>query len=110
MTQNKLPKEDREFFFNVSQAVVENPFSDRRIELDAKIAGLSYAQMAKNRKAIELFLPRVDERLKKLQSRGLDRIQSFRDEDRSPVFGDKGMKVTQNRSDFLKFRSGLAAD
>lgn len=85
MAKQKLTSQDRAFFALVSQAVVTNPFSDERIALDAKIADMSFEQMARRKEAISYFLPKVEARFNALKTKGPVSIQSFEARDRQAM-------------------------
>ncbi len=69
---------DREFFQWVAGAAFANPFSDRRLELDRKIAG----QFRNEDERAEFLRRSVSDRITKLQSQGLADLRRFSGEDR----------------------------
>ena len=81
-----LSPRDREFFSLVAQAIFTNPFSDERVAVDVRLAGLPGPlddTAAQERHA--LFMPRVSARLEELEQLGSGKIESFSGEDRKVV-------------------------
>lgn len=73
----KLTAEDREFFELVASAIFVNPFSDERARVDALIVGDTAASGADAAERVRLFVPRVRERIGKLDASGLGKPQLF---------------------------------
>ena len=78
----KLTTADREFFELVAGAIFENPFSDERARADALIVGDIAASEADAAERVRLFVPRVKERIERLDANGLDRPELFAAPDR----------------------------
>ncbi len=76
----KLKSQDRKFFALVSRAVLTNPFSDQRNDLDLKISGLFSGASSEN--PLEKAILEVARRIKKLEQKGIANIGFFKGEDR----------------------------
>lgn len=76
----KLSTHDREFFTLVRAAALANPFSDERIEIDLKIAGLSPGISSKDR--ITRLTHEVHTRVNRLSQKGRISISQYAGEDR----------------------------
>ncbi len=76
---------DREFLALVARAVVTNPFSPERRELDSLIAGEKVGKELSELERIRLFSPALEQRLTALERKGQGRITSFSGEDRRLV-------------------------
>ncbi len=77
----KLRSQDREFFTLVSRAVLTNPFSDERDDLDLKISGLFPGSSSEKR--LEKAISEVARRIKILKKNGLANMEFFKGKDRS---------------------------
>jgi DNA-binding NtrC family response regulator len=83
MKKNKtLTSEDRRFFTLVAQAVFTNPFSEKRKEVDALIAGKKTDPGPYDSLKFIPFMPRLARRLERLQEEGMGRIDPLEGEDR----------------------------
>ncbi len=76
---------DREFLSLVARAVVTNPFTPERRELDSRIAGVEVHRGMSELERIRLFSPAVEQRLTALEREGRGRITGFTGEDRRLV-------------------------
>ncbi len=83
--KQELTLEDREFFSLVSRAAFINPFSDERLELDALLGGVNSLSGTSEQERLDLFMPRLTERLGNLEDQGLGSIDLF--------VGDDGLLV-----------------
>ncbi|UCG10995.1 MAG: sigma-54-dependent Fis family transcriptional regulator [Deltaproteobacteria bacterium] len=76
----RLTAEEREFFSMVSQAVFTNPFTDERVNLDAKITGMpsKVTELARIEKLREV----VGKKVQQLETEGRGNINLFSGHDR----------------------------
>lgn len=79
----KLNTADRDFFQVVSESAFCNPFSERRVELDAQIVGHTIQPFAEFHLAE--MTEQVSRRIGKLEEAGHDDVRRFRAEDRALV-------------------------
>ncbi|MBW1940314.1 MAG: sigma-54-dependent Fis family transcriptional regulator [Deltaproteobacteria bacterium] len=81
--KNRLTGDQREFFSLVNEAVFANPFSDRRVEIDLKIAGLfpHVSRLKRVAKTIE----EVKAGIKNLEQQDKADINLFTGKDRSLI-------------------------
>lgn len=79
----QLTSEERKFFSLVNQAVLANPFSDERIEIDRKIAGL-FPDVPKE-DALEQAVMEVRKRLDLLTKNGKGSLDKFAAKDRKTM-------------------------
>ncbi len=77
--KNSLSSEERAFFSLVKSAVTSNPFSDNRVEIDLKLAGLE--EDAPKEKRIARVIAAVREKLEGVEKRGAASIRKFSGED-----------------------------
>jgi len=82
---HRLSTADREFFTIVARAVLTNPFTAERFELDSRIAGKTVRPEMSEPERIRLFGPRVVERLERLEGKGLGKVTCFSGDDRRLV-------------------------
>jgi len=85
-TGQPLSARDREFFSLVAQAIFANPFSDERVAVDVRLAGIPGPlddTAAHERHA--LFMPRVGARLEELEKLGCGTIAAFSGADRKII-------------------------
>ena len=75
-----LSEQEREFFALVNQAVFANPFSDERVEIDLKIAGLFPG--VPERERIEKAIGKIAESIEHLEKEGRDNINQYGGRDR----------------------------
>jgi hypothetical protein len=86
LQEAKMPKtyrlnaEQREFFSIVSQAVLANPFSDERMEMDLKIAGM-FPGVPLNQ-LVKAAVGEVRRRIEQFESSGMCEINRFSGKDR----------------------------
>ena len=83
MKITKLKPEERYFFKTVYNAAFANPFSDLRIKLDLKIAGLFPS--ASRREAKNLCINEVDSRIKALEKQDRANINTFDGQDKKII-------------------------
>jgi DNA-binding NtrC family response regulator len=76
----RLSDKEREFFSLVNQAVFANPFSDERVAVDLKIAGLFPGVSEKER--IEKAIGRIAETIERFEKDGRDNINQYTGKDR----------------------------
>lgn len=76
----QLTSEERAFFSLVNQAVLANPFSDERIEIDQRIAGL-FPDVPRER-VLEQTIAEVRKRLDLMARNGKGRLDKFSAKDR----------------------------
>jgi DNA-binding NtrC family response regulator len=76
----RLKADEIEFFSIVSQAVLANPFSDERMEIDLKIVGL-FPDVALN-ELVGAAVAEVKRRIQKFESSGMCDINRFSGKDR----------------------------
>ncbi|MCU0600902.1 MAG: sigma-54 factor interaction domain-containing protein, partial [Desulfobacterales bacterium] len=76
----RLNAEQREFFSIVSQAVLANPFSDERMEMDLKIAGM-FPGVPLNQ-LVKAAVGEVRRRIEQFESSGMCEINRFSGKDR----------------------------
>jgi len=76
----RLKAEEKEFFSIVSQAVLANPFSDERMELDLKIVGM-FPDVPLN-ELVRETVAEVKRRIQKFESSGMCDINRFSGKDR----------------------------
>jgi DNA-binding NtrC family response regulator len=76
----RLSEEEREFFSLVNQAVFANPFSDERVAIDLKIAGLFPG--VSERERIEKAIGRIAETIERFEKEGRDNINQYTGGDR----------------------------
>ena len=76
----RLSEQEREFFALVNQAVFANPFSDERVEIDLKIAGLLPG--VPERERIEKAIGKIAESIEHLEKEGRDNINQYGGRDR----------------------------
>ena len=69
--KKSLSAADREFLALVARAVLTNPFTPQRLELDSRIAGKPVDPGMPEEERINLFSPVVEQRLRGLESQGL---------------------------------------
>ena len=81
--KNQLNSEYREFFFLVRKAALANPFSDERVEIDLKIAGLSRG-ISEHARIIRLT-QEVHNRVSRLEEKGELRLDQFSGEERTLI-------------------------
>jgi len=79
----KLNPKERYFFKTVYNAAFANPFSDLRVKLDLKIAGLFPS--ASRRESIDLCINEVDCRIKELESQNRADINAFQGQDKEII-------------------------
>ncbi len=79
-TRYRLKAEEKEFFSIVSQAVLANPFSDERMEIDLKIVGM-FPKVPLNQ-IVKEAVGEVRRRIEELESRGMCDINQFSGKDR----------------------------
>jgi len=82
MKKKKLAAADREFLSLVARAVLTNPFTPERLELDSRIAGRQVHRGIPEQERIRMFTPAIEQRLAELERRGLGRVTSLDGEDR----------------------------
>lgn len=75
--KKRLSDEERNFFSLVSEAVVTNPFTDRRIELNMQISGLSLSHSEQKRHMQAIDETRI--RVKHLEEAGRESLDQYRD-------------------------------
>lgn len=82
MQQNKqrLDADERNFFSLVSRAVVTNPLSPERAEVDCQIAGLQRQKAGVN--LVEAAIQAVDQHIRQLAARKKTDINAFGEQDR----------------------------
>jgi DNA-binding NtrC family response regulator len=76
----RLTTEERDFFELVSQAVLANPFSDARAQIDARIAGL-YADDS-GLESVDRVIEQVEQRVMLLDAEKRSDIKRYNDRDR----------------------------
>ena len=76
----RLSEQEREFFALVNQAVFANPFSDERVEIDLKIAGLFPG--VPERERIEKAIGKIAESIEQLEKEDRDNINQYGGRDR----------------------------
>ena len=77
-----LASGDRKYLDLVTRAIRANPFSDERLELDARLAGTDVEGLPPVGRTMELFMPCLEARLKRIEDQGAGQIQDFAGEDR----------------------------
>ncbi len=82
-SKKRLNPEEREFFSLVNQAVLANPFSDERVEVDLKIAGMFPG--VSREELLEKTIDEVRKRLSHLEKDGRGRLDSFTEKDRKTM-------------------------
>ena len=80
-----LTPDDRQFLELVCRAIFVNPFSDERAEVDALIIGDASQCGAASNERVLLLVPRVSERIGKLESEGKASIEGYIGSDRRLV-------------------------
>ena len=82
----RLDGEDRSFFTQIVQTIRENPFGDEREKIMEQVAPGSTHLPVWKEHHLSAIGPALDERLNRLERKGLTTLQQFNEEDR-PVLG-----------------------
>jgi hypothetical protein len=81
--KNRLSTDEREFFTRVNRAVLANPFSDERMEIDRKISGL-FPENSRE-EVIDEAIREVERRMDLLDKNGKGDIRSYDRDDREII-------------------------